>query len=32
VHLRGGDRGGFNVLVDWQDLEAGRKERKLWAH
>ena len=22
VHLRGGERGGFNMLVDWQDLEG----------
>ena len=22
VHLRGGERGGFSMLVDWQDLEG----------
>jgi hypothetical protein len=22
VHLRGGERGGFSILVDWEDLEG----------
>jgi hypothetical protein len=25
VHLRGGERGGFSMLVDWQDLEGWEK-------
>ncbi|HYN38984.1 MAG TPA: hypothetical protein VES39_07020, partial [Rhodospirillales bacterium] len=25
VHLRGGEGGGFNILVDWQDLEGWEK-------
>jgi hypothetical protein len=25
VHLRGGERGGFGMLVDWQDLEGWEK-------
>jgi hypothetical protein len=28
VHLRGGDRGGFSVLLDWQDLEGWEKGAK----
>jgi stage II sporulation SpoAA-like protein len=28
VHLRGGERGGFAVLVDWQDLEGWDKGAK----
>lgn len=28
VHLRGGDRGGFSMLVDWQDLEGWEKGAK----
>ena len=28
VHLRGGERGGFNMLVDWQDLEGWDKGAK----
>lgn len=28
VHLRGGDRGGFSMLVDWQDLEGREKGAK----
>ena len=28
VHLRGGERGGFNMLLDWQDLEGWEKGAK----
>jgi SpoIIAA-like len=28
VHLRGGERGGFSMLVDWQDLEGWEKGAK----
>jgi hypothetical protein len=28
VHLRGGERGGFNMLVEWQDLEGWEKGAK----
>lgn len=28
VHLRGGERGGFAVLTDWQDLEGWRRGRR----
>ena len=28
VHLRGGEGGGFNMLVDWQDLEGWEKGAK----
>ena len=28
VHLRGGERGGFRMLVDWQDLEGWEKGAK----
>jgi hypothetical protein len=28
VHLRGGQRGGFSMLVDWQDLEGWEKGAK----
>jgi SpoIIAA-like len=28
VHLRGGERGGFSLLVDWQDLEGWEKGAK----
>jgi SpoIIAA-like len=28
VHLRGGDRGGFSMLVDWQDLGGWEKGAK----
>jgi hypothetical protein len=28
VHLRGGEQGGFKVLVDWQDLEGWEKGAK----
>src|SRR5512147_1389148 len=28
VHLRGGERGGFAMLVDWQDLEGWEKGAK----
>jgi hypothetical protein len=28
VHLRGGERGGFDMLVDWQDLEGWEKGAK----
>ena len=28
VHLRGGEHGGFNMLVDWQDLEGWEKGAK----
>ena len=28
VHLRGGERGGFSVLADWQDLEGWEKGAK----
>lgn len=28
VHLRGGGRGGFNMLVDWQDLKGWEKGAK----
>ncbi len=28
VHLRGGERGGFNMLVDWADLEGWEKGAK----
>ena len=28
VHLRGGERGGFRILVDWQDLEGWEKGAK----
>ena len=30
VHLRGGDRGGFSMLVDWQDLEGWEKGAKTF--
>jgi hypothetical protein len=28
VHLRGGEHGGFSVLLDWQDLEGWNKGAK----
>ena len=28
VHLRGGERGGFSILVNWQDLEGWQKGAK----
>ena len=28
VHLRGGERGGFSMLLDWQDLEGWEKGAK----
>lgn len=28
VHLRGGERGAFSMLVDWQDLEGWEKGAK----
>ncbi|MFO1155979.1 MAG: STAS/SEC14 domain-containing protein [Rhodospirillales bacterium] len=28
VHLRGGERGGFSMLADWQDLEGWEKGAK----
>jgi SpoIIAA-like len=28
IHLRGGERGGFSMLVDWQDLEGWEKGAK----
>jgi hypothetical protein len=28
VHLRGGDRGGFSILADWQDLQGWEKGAK----
>lgn len=28
VHLRGGEKGGFSLLVDWQDLEGWEKGAK----
>lgn len=28
VHLRGGEDGGFSILMDWQDLEAWEKGAK----
>ena len=28
LHLRGGERGGFSMLVDWQDLEGWEKGAK----
>ena len=28
VHLRGGERGGFSMLVDWQDLQGWEKGAK----
>lgn len=28
VHVRGGERGGFNILMDWQDLEGWEKGAK----
>ena len=28
VHLRGGEQGGFRMLVDWQDLEGWEKGAK----
>ena len=28
VHLRGGERGGFSMLVDWQDLKGWEKGAK----
>jgi hypothetical protein len=28
VHLRGGEHGGFSMLVDWQDLEGWEKGAK----
>jgi hypothetical protein len=28
VHLRGGDRSGFSMLMDWQDLEGWEKGAK----
>jgi hypothetical protein len=31
VHLRGGDRGGFSVLLDWRDLEGWQMGAKTLA-
>ncbi len=28
VHVRGGERGGFSVLLDWEDLEGWEKGAK----
>lgn len=28
VHVRGGERGGFNMLCDWQELEGWEKGAK----